>query len=117
MAKATTTAAAERDMTTIKVRATSLGYIYHKRRYEHDVFTLTPFEGQRYNDKGKLESVWITAQDQFSERWMEVVDARTPEKETSGIANLRKQHEEIRASKNPMGMQADEPASHANVLG
>ena len=57
---------------TIKVRATQLGYYEHKRRREGDVFVLIPIT-DRY---GNI----ITARQQFSKKWMEVVPAETPEK-------------------------------------
>jgi len=64
-----------------KVRATAVGYYDHKRRREGNVF-------------------WIADEEtEFSPRWMEKVDARTPEVTTTGAAELRRQHDEVLAER------------------
>lgn len=65
----------------IKVRATTMGYYGHIRRREGDVLKVR--EGD------------------FSSRWMERVDPHTPEKITTGKEELRRQHDEIIASRTP----------------
>lgn len=73
-----------------KVRALALGYYDHIRRRIGDVFVLA------------------SARD-FSDRWMEQVDASTPERITTGVEELRKQHDEIIAARRPAsGMVPDE---------
>jgi hypothetical protein len=100
---------------TIRVRAIALGYYDDKRRRIDDVFDLHPRKGvfseQIIDEKtGKPELTegmllaspvtrevkkTITAEEQFSPRWMEKVDARTPLKVTTGNEALRQQHDEI----------------------
>jgi len=66
----------------IKVRATQTGYYDHARRREGDVFLIA------------------SARD-FSEKWMEDVDPRTPERLTTGDQELRKKHDEIMRDRMP----------------
>ena len=56
----------------MKVRATRTGYYGHKRRREGEVFDLNPVK----NKKGTV----IPAEAQFSDVWMEKVDASTKSK-------------------------------------
>lgn len=58
----------------IKVIATAKGYLGHKRRYPGDVFVLRDRKGLAQNDKGKLVPVTISAEQQFSENWMQRAD-------------------------------------------
>lgn len=56
----------------ITVKATGLGYYDHRRRREGDVFTLKPYQTR----DGKV----VSAKQQFSKNWMEIVPDETPEK-------------------------------------
>lgn len=60
----------------IKVRAKELGYYDHARRREGDVFI-------------------IANEQAFSAKWMERVDAATPERMTTANQALRQKHDEI----------------------
>lgn len=66
----------------IKVRATKLGYYGELRRRPGDVFVLTD-------------------ENHFSERWMERVDASTPERTTSPSEALRREHANITTGRTP----------------
>jgi hypothetical protein len=79
---AATEQSGERSSQRIKVRAIQPGYYDHIRRREDDVF-------------------YIADESAFSERWMERVDARTPERVTSAPEALRRQHDELLRAKNP----------------
>jgi hypothetical protein len=78
-----------------KVRALKMGYYDHVRRREGDVFIL--------NDPAN----------EFSSKWMEYVDARTPTKVTTGAEDLRKKHDEILGASAPDGLAAHDEADHA----
>lgn len=67
----------------LKVRATRMGYYDHIRRREGDVFVFAHVEGT------PLPS------------WVEQVDARTPERITTGAQELQRHHDEILASRTP----------------
>lgn len=62
-----------------KVRALQTGYIHDKRYRVGDVFTCSAKE--------------------FSDKWMEKVDARTPDKITSGPEVLKKHHDDLLATR------------------
>lgn len=64
----------------IKVRATKVCYYDDKRRRISDVFT-------------------IANETEFSSKYMERVDPRTPERITTGAQVLQQQHDEILAGK------------------
>lgn len=84
--------------TRIKVRATRQGYYDHIRRHDGDVF-------------------YIAKAEDFSEKWMVRVDARTPERVTSAPDNLRRTHDEILASRMPASgtpLVDDEPDAATN---
>jgi hypothetical protein len=66
----------------IKVRATQMGYYDHARRRDGDVFLIKDAQA-------------------FSSRWMEYVDAKTPEQVTTGREELRKKHDEILRDRMP----------------
>lgn len=55
----------------MKVRALSLGYINHQRKYPGDVFTLVPYK--------KKDGSVVSVETQFSKKWMEKVDKGVPE--------------------------------------
>lgn len=59
----------------IKVRAIRMGYYDHVRRREGDVF--------------------VVDSSAFSAKWMERVDAHTPERVTTAAQALQQQHDEI----------------------
>lgn len=69
----------------MKVRAKGpkdvcVGYYGHLRRRGGDVFTLVPVTRMRKNKETlKMEPTVITAEMQFSERWMERVSEKLPE--------------------------------------
>lgn len=65
----------------MKVRATQVGYIYHRRRREGEVFELKTIKGHKQDKDGRLKPIEITPEQQFSARWMEVVDGNYDEKE------------------------------------
>jgi len=82
-----------------KVRATAMGYFNDERKRPGDVFTL------KYAH-------------QFSHKWMERADARTPERTTTGQQELRRAHDETlkqRASSIPTA--PDNPIDGPDVLG
>lgn len=59
----------------MKVRATQLGYYGNHRRREGDVFVIKPKKGWKVDQQtGKKTEVVFSAEDQFSERWMERFD-------------------------------------------
>lgn len=87
---------------TLRVRAKSerpdqlwVGYYDHKRRRNGDVFTLKPLRRMRLVPTGKMvlgkdgkeiperkaREILITAEQQFSPRWMEKVEENLPETE------------------------------------
>ena len=66
----------------IKVRATEMGYYDHGRRRPGDVF-------------------YLADQTHFSQKWMELVDASTPERVTGAKQALQREHDEILAGRTP----------------
>lgn len=101
LARPATTEAGRVAPTRIKVRAIRQGYYDHIRRHEGDVF-------------------FIASDQDFSNRWMEVVDARTPERITSSPELLRRQHDELLAERMPARgtpLVHDEPDADKNPLG
>ena len=62
----------------MKVRATALGYYGHKRRREGQEFELEPIKRLRKQKDGSMKEITISADQQFSTRWMEKVDVPTP---------------------------------------
>jgi len=69
----------------MKVRAKELGYYDEKRRRPGEVFELEEREGfTRNENSGKAtKKVW-SAEEQFSEKWMEKVDADDAVDEVDG---------------------------------
>jgi len=58
------------------------GYYGHRRRVPGEVFNLEPIKRLRKDNKtGLMREITITEEQQFSERWMERVDAPVPAKE------------------------------------
>jgi hypothetical protein len=57
----------------MQVRATRLGYYGHERRPEGAVFVLEPIKRIRKDKEGRERMVTISAEQQFSDRWMERV--------------------------------------------
>lgn len=84
-----------------KVRATKLGYYDDKRRRIGDVFWVATTT----NAKGQYI--------EFAESWMVRVPDATPESITTGQQELRRQHDEILASKNagPLAASSNSPRS------
>lgn len=75
MAKGKATAPEGQDTPTPRrVRATQMGYYDHIRRREGDVFTIHKMQD-------------------YSANWMEFVSKSTPEKITTGLEDLRAQHD------------------------
>jgi hypothetical protein len=58
----------------MKVRAIAKGYYGHQIRQIGEVFELTAYEAK--NEKGEKEKV--SAEDQFSDQWMETADGSAP---------------------------------------
>lgn len=84
-----------------RVRALHTGYYGEKRWREGDVFTYT-----------------LGAKETKLPKWVEPVPARTPGQLTSGKEVLRKQHDEILASRMPaQGSQLVDDEPEVNPLG
>ena len=100
---------APRTLQTIKVRATKMGYYDDKRRRTGDVFLIrAPYAGE--DDAG----IPITI-NEFSKKWMERVAGDTPERITTGNEELRRQHDEILATKRQGGVSTTDDSG--DVLG
>lgn len=102
---------------TLRVRATRTGYYNHIRRREGDVFTLVGREGmlmqpvmakakdgeepeQRLHPRTgepmfKNVKGTLTAEEQFSENWMEIVSDDEVERTSTSKDAIRKRHDEI----------------------
>jgi hypothetical protein len=83
----------------LKVRATQTGYYDHLRRRPGDVFFIdaTPLEADvKVGNKVTRKKGEIAA---FSDRWMEVVDPKTPESITTANDEIRRQHDELLAAR------------------
>lgn len=97
----------------IRVRATRTGYYEHIRRREGDVFDLIPQTGVRLtigkSPTGRTIQVktpfTLTADQQFSEMWMEEVHPRTALGTSSSQDEIRRQHDELLALKAPPRMR------------
>jgi hypothetical protein len=93
----------------IKVRATRTGEYEYARRREGDVFTLKPREmtvldpvtGKPVVEGGKIKTRLLTAEKQFSERWMERVDGDAEETITGAQAAINIQTEAINEGRRP----------------
>lgn len=99
----------------IKVRATRVGFYDNARRRIGDVFTLVPRRGmfsEQVVDKDgdpKLDAQdfpitkevekTLTAEQQFSPRWMERVDARLAERTSTPNQEIAKRHDEEMAAR------------------
>ncbi len=59
----------------MRVRAKELGYYGHKRRHPGQEFILEPIKRVRSDKDGKPREITISPEQQFSDRWMERVDA------------------------------------------
>jgi hypothetical protein len=90
--------------TRFKVRATKLGYYDDKRRRIGDVFWVSA----RQTDTGRYV--------EFAESWMERVPEATPESITTGQQELRRQHDEIVASKRAGALAASSEAPARSPL-
>lgn len=102
---------------TLRVLATQTGYYNHIRRREGDVFTLVPRTGQllvpvMVKDKDSGEEVQrlhprtdepmfknvkgtLSAEEQFSANWMEIVSDDEAERTSTSKDAIRKRHDEI----------------------
>jgi hypothetical protein len=58
----------------MRVRATALGYYGHKRRREGQEFVLEPIKRLRKQKDGSMREIVISAEQQFSNKWMERLD-------------------------------------------
>lgn len=56
----------------MKVKATMLGFMYNRRFREGDIFELRPVKGR----DGKGQEILVSAEKQFSRKWMEVVSPK-----------------------------------------
>ena len=123
---------------TIRVRATQVGYYGDARRRVGDVFTLRARRGvftELVLDKDgepklnagpgfqgritKEVTKTLTAEQQFSPRWMEKVSASTPERTTTPNEDLARKHDEEMQARHTPGMQTepDNPTGAGNPLG
>lgn len=114
----------------LKVRATQTGYYDHIRRRPGDVFFIdgarleedvTAIEhatGERVvtRKKGTIAA--------FSDKWMEIVDPKTPESVSTANDAIRQQHDELLASRyaagqltGPDNVADDIVDDHSNPLG
>lgn len=116
---------------TLKVRAIAMGYYGERLRQIGDVFLLYPRQGtfsEPVLDKdgepktlktgGPIEhpvtkevEKTISAEEQFSPRWMEKVSADTPERAMSAQEKIDAEHQAIQATR-----QASAPSGDADVL-
>lgn len=92
------TALNRKEKGTVKVRATATGYYAHLRRRPGDVFSIdaTPLE-KDLKVGGKVRKAGEIAA--FSDRWMELVDSKTPESISTANDEIRRQHDEVLASR------------------
>jgi hypothetical protein len=92
---------------TIKVRALQLGEYEYCRRRPGDVFVLKPREvsitkkGELMMENGKAKMRLLTAEEQFSSRWMQRVQDDTPEIATSAQEALDRAQEELTEGRRP----------------
>jgi hypothetical protein len=93
----------------IKVRATVMGEYEYARRREGDVFTLKPREITLVDpvtrkpiiENGKFKTRLLTAEDQFSSRWMERISDEAEETITGAQAALNKETDAINEGRRP----------------
>lgn len=118
---------------TIRVRATQTGYYDDARRRPGDVFDLHPRTGMftvlEEDENGKPlltdsippsrvtreEERTLSAEEQFSKKWMEKVDKHTPTRTTTGNQVIKQQHDEILATR--QGAREAPPTGDRNVIG
>lgn len=86
----------------IKVRATKVCYYDNMRRRIGDVFTISDEKFPSGPRQGQVK--------EFSSKYMELVDARTPEKITTGAEVLKQAHDEILGGRK---IETDAPAPRA----
>lgn len=95
---------ARTDLKRIKVRAVQMGYYQHKRRREGDVFTLVPLRSVERDGRGNPKKdpktrmtipCIITPLQQFSDRWMEIVESSERDRITSPNAAIKLKHDEV----------------------
>jgi hypothetical protein len=92
-----------------KVRAIATGYYGNIRRRVGDVFKIRPIYKIRQStttgdvppSRGKDDP--LVEIDEFSERWMEDVDASTPERVTTGAEELKAIHDREQAERHAGG--------------
>jgi len=100
---------------TVKVRATQVGFYGEVRRRIGDVFSLVPrtgtFSEQLKDPNGELKTLKtgtpiehpitkevakvLTAEEQFSPRWMEKVAANTPVRAVTAAEVLQDEHDRV----------------------
>lgn len=126
------------DTRKVKVIATRMGYYQHKRRREGDVFHLVPLRtvkratqedcdkdskltiGMVLKDPRTRQPIPVikTAMEQFSEKWMEIVDTDVPTRITGLKEGMRKEHDDILLDKYPhlagQGDDEDEDVDNAD---
>jgi hypothetical protein len=91
----------------IKVQATQTGYYDHIRRRPGDVFLIDGerLEADVLGPDGKTVTRKKGEVAAFSSRWMEKVDASTPESVSTANDAIRQQHDELLASRYADGLQ------------
>lgn len=98
----------------LRVRATELGFYNHLRRRPGDVFTLRPYKTMQV-ENGKKVEVIVSAEHQFSKKWMELVDKSTPEKVSTSQQALDATSAEIKRDKH-MAKNAEDSAGDEGLL-
>lgn len=107
----------------VKVRATAPGYYDEKYYRIGDVFTIdgtprAPLEADAPKEAKARAKQREGKPAAFSDKWMELVDPRTPEQITSHNAALRQQHDETQQARGASGgPPIDNPTGDANPLG
>lgn len=124
---------------TIKVRAIAAGQYGDIFRRPGDVFRLVPRTGpfmeveldkdgkevfDRYGIRvtHEVEDKTLTAEDQFSPKWMEKVSDDTPERKSTSNEQIRQEHDQLlldrmdRMAGNGGAPPADPPTGNADVL-
>lgn len=79
----------------MKVRALQLGYHDNKRRRPGDVFELVPYDGFLKDKQGNLTKHHFTAEEQFSNVWMEKLADSAVEKVVKRKKQVEPEPQEI----------------------
>lgn len=109
----------------IKVRATALGYYDDQRRRIGDVFTISParhadrfpatLDGKKHPKAGQANPRAGELKE-FSEKWMEFVDASTPVRTTTSQAALNRETHRVAQEKAGRHVPEDNGATGQDVI-